>query len=421
MAITQTAPQITFSPTPDTTSARPERLPATVWLLGAVAFLMGTTELIVAGLLPQMAAALQVSIAQAGLLITVFAVGMLIGAPLMALLTLRLPRKATLVLALLVFAGAHIAAALTTSFGVILVARFLAAVGTGTFWAIGAVVAADAAGAQAGARAMGIMIGGVTMANIVGVPVGTAAGQALGWQGPFWGLALLAGASALLLARKLPSYGARREAADLRSELGSLAKRRLWVVYVATALLQASFVAVYSYVAPLLTDRAGLAEGVVPLVMAGYGVGALAGTTLGGRLGDRRPFTVLVPASVLLTLTLVALLLWGSNSLVAIVLFVLLGFFGLVGNPVLVAEVVRVGGISHALPMALSTSWFNVGIATGSWLGGVAISSSYGVQGPPVIGLAIAAVALLPITALALTAGRLQGRHQGVSRDLNRL
>lgn len=401
MTSTQTpaaSPATGATPTPASSTAR---LPLTVWLLGTVAFVMGTTEMIVAGLLPQIAADLDVSIGQAGLLITVFALGMMIGAPLMALATLRLPRKSTLILALIVFSAAHVLVALSDSFGVVLIARFIAAVATGTFWAIGAVVAADAAGPQAGAKAMGIMIGGVTLANVLGVPIGTALGQLMGWQGPFWILAVLALAAAALLWRRLPVDRATRGAANLRGEFRSLRKGRLWVVYLATALVQASFVAVYSYVSPLLTEGAGVPEALVPLVMVGYGIGALVGTTLGGRFGDRHPFAVLLPAMVLLSLTIVAMLAWGSNPAVLIGLFVLLGLFGLIGNPILVAEAVRVGGTAHALPMAMSTSWFNVGIAAGSYLGGVALSSGLGVQGPPLMGLLVALIALIPIAFLA--------------------
>lgn len=405
MSTTQTSSHTSPQPVSEIAITR-TRLPLTVWLLGAVAFVMGTTEMIVAGLLPQVADSLDVTIGQAGLLITVFAVGMMIGAPLMALATLRLPRKVTLILALIVFGGAHVPAALTDSFGIVLVARFIAAIATGTFWAIGAVVAADAAGPRAGAKAMGIMIGGVTLANVLGVPIGTALGQWMGWHGPLWILAILAVAAGALLWGKLPSDREPRRAADLRGEFRSLLKGRLWLVYVATAMVQASFVAVYSYVAPLLTERAGLPAAAVPLVMVGYGVGALVGTTLGGRLGDRGPFALLIPATVLLSLTIIALFAWGSVAPVAIALFVLLGLFGLIGNPILVAQTVKVGGTEQALPMALSTSWFNCGIATGSSLGGIALSSQLGAQGPPAVGLAFAVVALVAVMILAMTAYR---------------
>lgn len=381
------------------------RLPAIVWLLGAIAFIMGTTELIVAGLLPQISTAFDVTPGDAGLLITVFAVGMVIGAPTMALATLRLPRKATLILALLVFAIGHVVAAMTDVFAVILVARFVAAVATGTFWALGAVVATAAAGPGAGARAMGVMVGGVTVANIVGVPLGTLFGQDLGWQAPMWILAGLAVVSAALLWWRLPASSDTSAAPRIGDELALLRNGRLWITYLAVGLMQASFVAVYSYVAPLLTDRAGIAESVVPWVMMAYGVGALAGTTLGGRLGDRHPYRVLIPSIAALALTIGAILVWGEHPVVVVPLFALLGLFGLIGNPILISQAMATVGGAGVLPMALTTAWFNVGIAAGSWLGGVALTAG-GVTGPPAVGLVIAVAALFPVVILAVTRGR---------------
>ncbi|WP_219418968.1 MFS transporter [Pseudonocardia nigra] len=379
---------------------RAGKLPPVVYLLGAVAFLMGTTELVVAGLLPQVSAGLDVSLSQAGLLITVFAVGMMVGAPVMAMATLRLPPRATLVLALLLFAAGHVAAAASSSFVIVLVARFAAAVATGTFWAVGAVVAAGAAGQAASARAMGVMIGGVTLATVLGVPLGTAGGQLLGWQGPFWLLAVLALIAAVVIARQVPAAETRPQT-SLAAELASLRRGRLWVIYLATALVQGSFVAAYSYVSPLLTDLAGLPEAVVPLAMFGYGAGALAGITFGGRRGDTHPFATAIPATTLIAVTLAALTVWGSNGGLAAALIVALGAFGLVANPILVAQVVRATGPVNTLAMSLSTSSFNVGIAGGSWLGGLALSSSLGAQGPPLVGLVIAVLALAPLALLA--------------------
>lgn len=390
------------APTAPPTPAR-TRLPLLVWMLGAVTFVMGTTELIVAGLLPQVASSLQVSVAQAGLLITVFALGMVIGTPLMSIATLRLPRRATLICALLLFALAHVVAASTDSFAVLLVTRVLAAVATGTFWAIGAVVAADAAGPEAGARAMGIMVGGVTLATVLGVPLGTAAGQALGWRGPFWVLSVLAMLCAALMWRVLPAGGRADGAADLRAELGRLRNGRLWTVYAATALVQASFVGVYSYIAPLLTERAGLAAAVVPLVMIAYGVGALLGTALGGRFGDRHAYGVLGLAVAGLVVVMAALLVWGASGAAAVVLLTLMALLGFATNPVLVSEVLRSAGSEGILPMALSNSSFNVGIALGSALGGAALGSGLAERGVPLVGLALALAAAIPCAVLVVT------------------
>ncbi|MFF9496270.1 MFS transporter [Streptomyces flaveolus] len=376
------------------------KLPPVVWLLGAIAFLMGTSELIVVGLLPQISGALDVSVAGAGTLITVFAVGMMIGAPVMSMATLRLPRRTALIAALVLFAVGHVVGALSSSLAAAIVGRFVAALGTGTFWAVGAVVVTAAAGPAASTRAMGVMVGGTTFANIVGVPLGTVAGQLSGWQGPFWTLAVLSLAAAAVIARRLPADSGGAES-TLRGEVASLSNGRLWLVYLSIALVQGGIMAFYSYVAPLLTDRAGLAEAVVPLALLGYGAGALVGTSLGGRLGDHRPYTALLPATALTALVLAAITLWATNSVMGVSLVVLLGLAGIATNPILVGQVVRVGGTGRALAMALANSSFQVGIALGSWTGGLALTTALDLRGPSLAGTVLALLALLPLGLLA--------------------
>ncbi|MEU2588794.1 MFS transporter [Streptomyces avermitilis] len=182
-------------------------MPLVVYVLALGTFLMGTTEFVVAGLLPEITGDLQVSVAQTGLMITVFAVGMIVGAPLMAMLTLRLPKQLTLMLALGVFAAGHVIVALSSNFTLVLAARFLTAIATGAFWAVANVAAARAAGPAASSRALGLVGAGAMLANVVGVPLGAFAGQAMGWRGPFWALAALAAAAIALIARTVPHDG----------------------------------------------------------------------------------------------------------------------------------------------------------------------------------------------------------------------
>ncbi|WP_260463091.1 MFS transporter [Streptomyces sp. TRM72054] len=158
-------------------SGTPGKLPFVVWVLAAGTFLMGTTEFVVAGLLPELAGDLGVSVSHAGLLITAFAIGMIVGAPTMAMATLRLPQRLTLILALSVFCLGHLVAALSTSFTIVLAARVVTALATGAFWSVGFVVATTAAGPHNATRATGVMIGGLTLANVVGVPIGSFAGH----------------------------------------------------------------------------------------------------------------------------------------------------------------------------------------------------------------------------------------------------
>ncbi|MFF9036749.1 MFS transporter [Streptomyces sp. NPDC014892] len=385
----------------------PARLPLVVHVLALGTFLMGTTEFVVAGLLPEIAGDLRVGVARTGLMITVFAVGMIVGAPLMAMLTLRLPKRLTLMLALGVFAAGHVVVALSTNFTLVLAARFLTAIATGAFWAVANVAAARAAGPAASARALGLVGAGAMLANVVGVPLGALAGQLMGWRGPFLALAVVSAASIVLIARTVPHDGGDRRAVSIRSELTALRSGRLWLVLAACATTTGGVLATYSYISPLLTDRSAIAPGTVPLVLACFGLGALAGSLAGGRLGDRRPHTVTVAAATGATLLLLAISLLAGYAVPTIVLVALLGFFGLGANPVLMALAVRFARQAPVLASALTVSAFNLGTAVGSWTAGLTLDSSLGATGPAAVGTAVAALTLIPTTALAL----LRHRH----------
>ncbi|WP_345665580.1 MFS transporter [Streptomyces venetus] len=390
------------------------RLPLVVYVLALGTFLMGTTEFVVAGLLPEIAGDLQVSVARTGLMITVFAVGMIVGAPLMAMLTLRLPKRLTLMLALGVFAAGHVIVALGSNFTLVLAARFLTAIATGAFWAVANVAAARAAGPAASSRALGIVGAGAMLANVVGVPLGAFAGQLMGWRGPFWVLAVLAAAAVVLIARTVPHDGGDQQAVSIRSELTALRSGRLWLVLAACATTTGGVLAAYSYISPLLTDRSGLASGIVPLVLVGFGLGALAGSLVGGRLGDRRPHTVTLVAAAGATLLLLAISVLAGYAVPTIILVALLGFFGLGANPVLMSLAVRFARQAPALASALTVSAFNLGTAIGSWLAGLTLDTPLGSTGPAVVGTAVSALTLIPTTAIALTR-----RHRSAASRLS--
>jgi predicted MFS family arabinose efflux permease len=378
------------------------RLPFVVYALAAGTFLMLTTEFVVAGVLPEIAVDLSVTVPRAGLLITVFAVGMIVGAPTMALLTRRMPRRVTLVLALAVFAGGHVVVALGSSFPLLLVARFVTAWATGAFWSVASVVATRAAGPAAGARALGLVGAGGMLANVVGVPLGAFAGQFAGWRAPFWGLAALALAAVVLIARHVPHEGPDRQAASLRSELAAVRSRRLWLVLAACATTTGGVLSAYSYVSPLLTDRAGIAVGLVPLVLVGFGVGSLIGTVLGGRVGDAHPHATVTVVPAVTTVVLLAVCLLSTHAGPTVVLLVLLGLFGLSANPVLSALAVRFAGTAPTLGVAMSVSAYNLGTAVGSGIAGASLGSGLGATGPAVVGTGIAAMTLVPAVAVAV-------------------
>jgi predicted MFS family arabinose efflux permease len=327
---------------------------------------------------------------------------MIVGAPLMAMLTLRLPRRLTLMLALGVFAAGHVVVAVGSSFALMLAARFVTALATGAFWAVANVVAARAAGPAASSRALGVVGSGAMLATVVGVPLGAFAGQLVGWRGPFWALAILAAASIALIFRYVAHERPDARAVSIRSELSALRSGRVWLVLAACAATTGGVLSAYSFISPLLTDRAGLAEGLVPLVLVGFGVGALVGTLVGGRLGDVRPFATIIVAPAVTAILLLGIWLLSGYAAPTVAFVALAGFFGLGANPVLMALAVRFAGCAPTLASALTVSAFNFGTAVGTWIAGSALDTSLGATGPAVVGTGIAALTVIPATALIL-------------------
>lgn len=381
-------------------SVAESRLPFITYVLAAGVFLMGTTEFIVAGILPEIAHDLGITVADAGLTITVFAIGMIVGTPTMAVLTLKMSKRVTLSLALAVFVIGHIIVALSDDLTMILIARFVTALATGAFWAVAAVVAARAAGPALASKALGIVLGGGMLANVVGVPVGSFAGQAIGWRGPFWALALVAVIAMVVVFVQVPVEDGTETAPSVRAEISSLKDVRVWLVFAGAAIVCGSSLAVYSFIAPLLTETSGLAASTVPLVLVVYGIGAFIGSNLGGTLGAKRPHTVLWTAASATFLVLVGLFVFSHHAGVTIVLVGLLGLFGMSTNPILIGMAVRFADRAPTLASALATASFNFGTAVGSWIAGSTLETKLGASGPVLVGAIIAILYFIPLALL---------------------
>jgi predicted MFS family arabinose efflux permease len=377
-----------------------QRLPFVVPLLALGTFLMITTEYLVAGLLQELAGDLNVSVARVGLLITAFAVGMIVGSPVMAMATLRLPRRATLVLALLIFAAGHIFAAWSSDFGTVLVARVLTALAAGAFWSVAAVVATQAAGPANSSRALGVMMSGVGLATVAGVPLGAFAGQLLGWRGTFSALAVLAILAALVIGRFTPAYRD-RATPSIRAELRAVANRRMAVLVIATILATGGYMTAFSYLSPLATGRAGLPAWAVPLMFVAFGLGAIIGTNLAGRFADKRPITTFITATAGTVVLMAMLVPLSVNAYATFALTFLLGLAGMGIPPVSTGLAVR---FAHGAPMlaaAISVSAFNGGTAIGTWAGG-AVLETMGLIGPLAVAIIMAVFGLLTLLAMAL-------------------
>jgi predicted MFS family arabinose efflux permease len=395
---------------------RKARLPLAVYVLALGTFLMLTSEFVVAGILPAMAADLEVSVAQAGLLITVFAAGMIIGAPTMAMLTLRLSKRMTLVLALIVFVIGHVVVALSSDFTVLLAARFVTALATGAFWAVAAVVATRAAGPSSGARALGIVSAGGALATVLGVPLGALVAQVVGWRGTFWALTIAAVVATVFVARLVPNVAPQKASTSIRSEFSGLRSGRLWLALAACATTAGGVLAAYSFIVPVLTDQAGVPAPLVPLVLTGFGIGSFIGTITGGRFGDAHPRLVITITPTVTTVVLLGISLGSGASWLMTGLVVLLGLFGLSANGVLIHLAVRFAGTSATLGSALSVSSFNLGTAVSTAIASAALLSPLGIRGPATVGTIIAALTLIPAITLAVV-----GRRQTLSGGGRRL
>ncbi|GLW63320.1 chloramphenicol resistance protein [Actinomadura rubrobrunea] len=377
-------------------------MPAAVYVLGLAIFAQGTSELMIAGLLPGMAADLGVSVPRAGLLISAFAAGMLVGAPVLAVLTLRRSRRAALLAFLAVFALTHVAGALAPGYGLLLATRAVGAFVYAGFWAVASVTALGLVAEDARGRAMSVVAGGLTVATIVGLPGGTLIGQSLGWRAAFWAVAAL---SALAMAGVIATVpGGRPDPAAaprVRDELRVMAAPRLWLAYGTTALSTGALLVTFGYLGAMLTDTTGLAERWVPAVLVLYGVGSLVGITIGGRTSDAHPFGTLYAGISATVAVSAALALSLGTPALAVPLVFLLGAFGFACAPALNTRVFALAGAAPTLATAANVSAFNVGITAGPWLGGLAIDAG---AGYPAVGWIGAGLGLAALGTVALGA-----------------
>ena len=376
-------------------------MPVAVYVLGLSVFALGTSEFMLSGLLPPLADDMNVSIPTAGLLISAFAIGMVIGAPLLAVATLRLPRRTTLTALITVFGLGQVAGALAPTYEVLFASRVISALACAGFWAIGAAVAMAMVPLGTRARAMAVMLGGLSIANVLGVPAGAFLGEHFGWRSAFWAVAV---ASAIALAGVLtliPRIPLPDEKPRLKRELAIYRDRQVWLAVAVTALAAGGVFCAFSYLAPLLTDVAGLDDGWVPTVLGLFGLGALIGTAIGGRYADAHLFGVLISGITASTVLLVVLALTASNQVAVVTVTFLLGVSAFYTGPALNARIFNIASAAPTLAGATTTAAFNLGNTGGPWLGGVVIDADFGFASTAWAGAAMTALAIA-LTTLSL-------------------
>ncbi|MGW3559665.1 Cmx/CmrA family chloramphenicol efflux MFS transporter [Streptomyces sp. NPDC000963] len=369
-------------------------MPTAVYILGLSVFALGTSEFMLSGLLPAIAEDMDVSIPRAGLLISAFAIGMVVGAPLLAVATLRLPRKTTLISLITVFGLGQVAGALAPNYGVLFASRVVSALACAGFWAVGAAVAIAMVPVNTRARAMAVMIGGLSIANVLGVPAGAFLGDHLGWRSAFWAVGLASAIALVGVLTRIPRIPVPETRPRLRRELTIYRDRQVLLSVVVTALAAGGVFCAFSYLAPLLTDVSGLDKGWVSVVLGLFGIGALVGTTIGGRVADAHLFGVMLSGIAASTVFLVALALFASSPVVTVLLAFLLGVSAFYTAPALNARMFNVAGAAPTLAGATTTAAFNLGNTGGPWLGGTVIDAGLGFASTAWAGAAMTAVGL---------------------------
>ncbi|MEU6237709.1 MFS transporter [Kitasatospora sp. NPDC047058] len=380
-------------------------MPLALLALAIGAFGIGTTEFVIMGLLPEIAGDYGVSIPTAGLLVTGYAVGVVLGAPLMTVLGTRISRKTMLMLLMGLFTVGNVLSALAPTFGVMLAGRIVASLAHGAFFGIGSVVAAELVAPDKKAGAIATMFTGLTVANIVGVPLGTFIGQAVGWRTTFGGVAALGVAGLLGIARLVPDLP-RPEGAHLRRELAAFRNVQVVLAMAMTVLGFGGVFAAITYIAPMMTHVAGYSDGAVTWLLVLFGVGMFLGNLTGGRFADRRLMPMLFVGLGGLAVVLALFTVTAHSKVLAAVTILLVGALGFATVPPLQKRVLDQAHGAPTLASAVNIGAFNLGNALAAWLGGLVIAAGHGYTAPNWVGAALAAAALV----LALWSAALERR-----------
>ncbi|WP_033437872.1 MFS transporter [Saccharothrix sp. NRRL B-16314] len=371
-------------------------LPLGVYLLAFSLFAMGSAEFLVAGVLPQVADDLRISLSSAGALISAFAIGVVIGGPPLAVITLHWPRRTTLVVTQVLFAASLALGLLVDNYALLLATRFVGGLAYAGFWAVAAVTAISLVTADRTARASGVVVSGLSLAMIAGGPAGALLSHFTGWEGGFWAVVALTAIGAVLTAVAVPATRAEREP-SVRRELRTMRQPQLWVVYAATLLSTAAYMISYNYLAAFLVDITAVPAVWVPAILTLFGIGAFFGLSVGGRIADRRPHHALLAGGVGIATTSALLALLAEHSAAVIVLVVLMGVAGFVLNPAIYGRVFTVAAQAPTLAGATAVSMFQLGISVVPVLAGVALNAGAGLVSIPWIGAALAVAAVLAV------------------------
>jgi DHA1 family inner membrane transport protein len=392
-------------------------MPLPLIALFVAAFAFGTTEFVIAGILPQVAQGLGVSIPSAGYLVTGYALGIAIGGPLATIATTPVPRRTLLVTLALIFTAGQVACALAPGFASMLLVRVAVAVAHGVFFGVAMVVAVGLVREEKRGMAVAFVLAGLTVSNIVGVPAGAAIGNLFGWRATFWAMFALGIVATAAMIALLPRGGESRAAAPagLAGEVRVLGRQQVWSSLMLMLLLMIGQFVPYTYIAPLLQEVTGLSAATVPWVLLLNGIGATAGVFVGGRLAGWKPMQSLIALLVVQSAVLATMYAAAENALPMIAVIVLWGTINFsIGTPIQ-TRILTWTADAPNLASSLIPSGFNVGIAAASSIGALLLEAGFGYRSLPVLGIFAMLVAAC-VAALSHVSERRSGARPPLPR-----
>lgn len=372
-------------------------MPFVVYLLGLTIFSLTTAEFMIAGMMPSLAAALDVSVGQVGYLISLYAVGMAIGGPVLTalVLALRMQNKPALFWLLMLNVVGGVLAAMAPTYEVLAVARVLMGVASSACIGVSLTIAAHLVEPHARGRAASFVLGGLMFSPVLGVPATALIEQHFGWRASFWAIAVLSMVCTAVVALLVPA-SKNRAVVSLAAEFKAIVNGPLWAAYVTSGLIIGATFTAFTYFSPIFTEVTGFAAASIPWMLALYGVANIVGNMVVGRLADRHTLPVLAGGLALLCAGLAMFALFAENTVISIGAFLVIGLTGVSLNPAMAARVMRAAS-PGPLVNTMHTSIITAGLALGTWAGGAGIDGGYGLRSPLWVGTALALAGLLSL------------------------
>jgi len=372
-------------------------MPIVVYILGLTIFSITTSEFMVAGIMQSLSDYFEITTAQVGYLITLYAIGMMIGGPVLTVMLLRMkiPNKTALIVVLIIYGIIQVVTASSSTYETMALSRLISGVAGSTCFGIALTICAECVNVELRGKASSIVISGLMLATVLGVPIASIIDQYFGWRESFWSVFILTAFCTVVVSLTVPKSKNRKKI-SFKEELVELKNKNLWAAYLTSSLIIGSTFSAFSYFSNILSSISGLTAFYIPWVFGLYGVSNVIGNAIVGHYADKYAIYIMLLGLVILTIVMIALNFFAHNIYIAIFLIIIIGFIGVPMNPAMISRV-----MSYARPSALvntlHTSFINVGLAVGTWLGGRAIAAGYGALSPLWVGSILAILGIMTL------------------------